>query len=126
MCCEKVLASLNSSGVYLGARIKNIDPQKARQDFLIKNQQFSWAAFNIKGCFVDVELVKTEKKPTKTKLKSPCNIVAKTDGKILKIKAYSGRVSVKIGEAVAVVIMHKLETIYLCNNYCCGLENIPI
>ncbi len=98
---EKVLASLNSSGVYLGARIKNIDPQKARQDFLIKNQQFSWAAFNIKGCFVDVELVKTEKKPTKTKLKSPCNIVAKTDGKILKIKAYSGRVSVKIGEAVA-------------------------
>jgi len=98
---EKILNSLTSSGVYLGARIKNIDALKTRQDFLIKNPEFSWAAFNIKGCFIDVQLVKTEQKPIKIKQKFPCNIVAKTEGKILKIKAYSGRVSVKIGEAVA-------------------------
>ncbi len=98
---EKVLNSLSKTGIYLGRKISEIDTEKTRQIFLIENPEFSWAAFNIKGCFVDVELIKTEKKQATKNTKKPCNIVAKTDGKILKIKAYSGRVSVKIGEAVA-------------------------
>ncbi len=98
---EKTLNALKSSGVYIGKRIDKIDAEKARQDFLIKNKEYSWAAFNIKGCFIEVVLTKTnEKKMTNTQ-KFPCNIIAKTDGEILKVKAYNGKVSVKIGQAVA-------------------------
>lgn len=98
---EKVLNSLEKCGVYIGKRINKIDAEQTRQKFLIKNKDYSWAALNIKGCFVEVVLVKTNPKKMKNTQKAPCNIIAKTDGEILKIKAYNGRVSVKIGEAVA-------------------------
>ena len=98
---EKVLISLTNSGVYIGERIDKIDTEKARQDFLIKNKEYSWAAFNIKGCFVEVILTKTDQKKMNNTQKAPCNIIAKNDGEVLKIKAYEGKVSVKIGEAVA-------------------------
>lgn len=97
----KLEKSLENSGIYLGRRIKDIDADTVRQDFLIKNKEYSWAAVNIKGSFVTVELVKTTEKKMRKTSKVPCNIVAKTAGKILRVKAYEGKVSVKIGEAVA-------------------------
>lgn len=98
---EKTLNKLKECGVYCGQRIKNIDAEKVRQKFLIKNKEFAWAAVNIKGSFVTVELTKTtEKKMHKTNYE-PCNIIADYEGKILKVKAYEGKISVKVGEAVA-------------------------
>lgn len=98
---DTTLAKLKECGVYCGQRISNINPEEARQKFLIKNKEFSWAAINIKGSYITVDLVKTtEKKMNKTSYE-PCNIIANSDGKILRIKAYEGKISVKIGEAVA-------------------------
>lgn len=93
--------SLKNSGIYIGRRISNIDADAVRQDFLIKNKEYSWAAFNIKGCFITAQLIKTTEKKMRNASPVPCNIVACDAGKILKIKAYEGKVSVKIGEAVA-------------------------
>lgn len=98
---EKTLLALKECGVYIGRRISHIDTEKARQSFLINNPEFAWSAINIKGCFITVELTKTEEKTIKNKIKTPCNIIAKKSGKILKVKAYNGRVAVKLGEAVA-------------------------
>lgn len=98
---EKVENALADSGIYLGRRISDIDSDVARQRFLIKNKDFSYAAINIKGSHIAVELVKTDKKKMKNTSKFPCNVTAKTAGEILKIKAYEGKISVKIGEAVA-------------------------
>lgn len=98
---DTTLAKLKDCGVYCGQRISNINPEEARQKFLIKNKEFSWAAINIKGSYITVDLVKTtEKKMNKTSYE-PCNIIANSNGKILRIKAYEGKISVKIGEAVA-------------------------
>lgn len=100
---EKVetLAALKECGIYTGRRINDIDTELVRQEFLIKNPEYAWAAINIKGCFVSVELTKTTEKNMKTTDKTPCNIIAAKPGKILKIKAYNGQSAVKIGEAVA-------------------------
>lgn len=98
---DTILKKLKECGVYCGKRIKNINPETARQNFLIKNKEFSWAAININGSYITVNLTKTtEKKMNKTS-NEPCNIIARSAGKILKIKAYEGKISVKIGEAVA-------------------------
>ena len=98
---EKLENALAKSGIYIGRDLSEFDADTARQDFLIKNRQYSFAAVNIKGSHISVELVKTNKKRMKKLSKTPCNIIAKNAGKILKVKAYEGRISVKIGEAVA-------------------------
>ena len=98
---EELETKLADSGIYLGRRIGEIDADIVRQKFLIQNREYSYAAVNIKGSFITVELVKTDEKQMKNTSKKPCNIVARNAGKILKVKAYDGKVSVKIGEAVA-------------------------
>lgn len=93
--------NLEKCGIYIGRRISEIDTDTVRQNFLINNKEYSWAAVNIKGSFITVELVKTIEKKMRRSSEVPCNIVAENAGKILRIKAYEGKVSVKIGEAVA-------------------------
>lgn len=97
---EKTLGRLEKCGVYIGQRTNNIDPETSRQQFLINNREYAWAAINIKGSFVEVVLTQTTEKNMRNKDKTPCNIVADCDGEILKIKAYEGKISVKVGEAV--------------------------
>lgn len=97
---SEVIERLYDSGVYLGQRMNRIDADTARQSFLINNPEFSWAAVNIKGTYITVDVVETVNKKMENTDTYPCNIVAKTDGKILKVKAYEGKTSVKIGEAV--------------------------
>ena len=98
---DKILNSLKNCGVCLGRRISEIDPELTRQKFLINNPEFSWAAINIRGTYITVELSQTEKRNEKNTDKTPCNIIAKNAGKIIKIKAYEGKPSVSVGEAVA-------------------------
>lgn len=97
---KEVLSSLKNCGVYLGQRTSNIDAELTRQKFLINNPEFSWAALNIKGSYITVELAQTTEKNEKSDDKEPCNIIAKNDGKIIKIKAYEGKPAVSVGEAV--------------------------
>lgn len=97
----KTIQALKECGVYTGRRITDIDTELTRQKFLLNNQEYAWAAINIKGCFVTVELTETTQKQMRNEDTDPCNIIANIEGKILKVKAYEGEVSVKIGEAVA-------------------------
>lgn len=98
---EKIYNSLKQCGVYTGRRTSDIDAEQTRQKFLINNPEFSWAAINIKGCFVTVELTETTEKNMKNTDSTPCNIIARCEGKILRVKTYAGERAVEIGEAVA-------------------------
>ena len=121
---DKILTLLAQSGVYNGRRISEIDTELTRQKFLINNPEFSFAAINIKGCFVSVELTQTQEKENKNDDSEPQNIIAKKAGKILKIKAYEGVPAVKIGEAVAkgdllvsgVIELTNKSTKFVCSN----------
>ncbi len=97
---EQVVSCLEKSGIEIGMNMSDIDPYQARVKFLQKNPQFSWVAFNKKGCFLTVEITETTKKKMNKTPKYPCNIVAKHPGEIISIKAYEGAVVAKIGTAV--------------------------
>ena len=97
---EQVVSCLEKSGIEIGMNMKDIDPYQARVNFLRKNPQFSWVAFNKKGCFLTVEISETNLKKMNKTPKFPCNIVAKLPGEIVSIKAYEGALVAKVGTAV--------------------------
>ncbi len=97
---EQVVSCLEKSGIEIGMNMSDIEPYQARVKFLRKNPQFSWVAFNKKGCFLTVEISETNPKKMNKTPKYPCNIVAKLPGEIVSIKAYEGALVAKVGNAV--------------------------
>lgn len=93
-----ILKSLNEIGIYEGARISTLDSNQKRNELLLKQKDLSWAAINIEGTKVTVDV--TETKPLKDDDISPSNLLAEEDGIIRKIQVKNGVTEVKVGDTV--------------------------
>lgn len=93
-----ILASLNEIGIFEGAFIKNIDPEEKRNELLLKQDGLAWAAINIEGSKITVEVSETQKSELLDSL--PSNLIANEDGIIKKIEVKNGVTKVKLHEAV--------------------------
>ena len=98
---EKIIEILKKNNVYEGVFRASVDAKNLKQQILIDCPDLSFAAFNIDGCFATLDVRETEQKQMEERTDYPANIVAKTGGTIISIKAYYGVPEVKIGEAVA-------------------------
>ena len=92
-------ASLNQIGIYEGVRISSIDPEVKRNELLLKRNDISWAAINIEGSKITVDVVET-KKPDETD-NAPSNLFSTDDGIIKKIEVKQGVSEVKVGDTVS-------------------------
>lgn len=95
---EEILKSLREIGIYEGVEIKSINPAQKSNDFLLKQKGISWAAINIEGSKITVDL--TESETEQERDTSPSNLKSKCDGVIKKIEVLNGTVNVKVGDAV--------------------------
>lgn len=93
-----IKASLKQIGIYEGVKISNIDPEVARNELLLKRSDLSWAAINIEGSKITVDVVET-KKPDATDT-APSNLISTDDGIIKKIEVKHGVSMVKVGDTV--------------------------
>ncbi len=93
-----ILSSLNKIGIYEGALVKNIDPEEKRNELLLEQNGLSWAAINIEGTKVTVDVSETKKTEDKTDF--PSNLIALEDAIIKKIEVKNGITEVKVGDTV--------------------------
>jgi len=94
-----ILSSLNEIGIFEGAFIKNIDPEEKRNELLLKQSGLSWAAINIEGSKITVDLSETKQSEKQENL--PSNLVSSEAGIIKKIEVKNGVTKVKVGEAIS-------------------------
>lgn len=94
----EILDSLNKIGIYEGVKISSIEPEEKRNELLLVQDGLAWAAINIEGSKITVDVTETkEKENIETK---PSNLVANEDGIIKKIEVKSGVIKAKVGDAV--------------------------
>lgn len=94
-----ILTSLNQIGIYEGVKISSIDPKVMRNELLLKRSDLSWAAINIEGSKITVDVVET-KKPDSTDT-APSNLISTDDGIIKKVQVKKGVSMVKVGDTVS-------------------------
>ena len=97
---EEILSSFEEKGIRLG--IKNEIPfaKEISRQVLVENDSLMWAAVNIDGCKITIE-VKEMTSPQKEIIETtPSNIVAEKSGQITLIENFLGTPVTEVGSAV--------------------------
>ncbi len=95
---EQLQTALRDVGIYSGASIKDIDAPNMRLNLCLLLPEISWAAVNVEGCFVNVEIREAEELALADK--RPCNLVADCDGVVKGVFVRAGLSTVKVGDGV--------------------------
>lgn len=93
-----ITKALEEIGIYEGVRISKINTENHRNELLLKCNNISWAAINIEGSRLTLDI--TEAKFKDEKSEEPSNLKADSDGIIKSVEIISGTANVKVGDAV--------------------------
>ena len=97
---EQILAVFEENGVRIGAPKRKIDTRLSGENAVAKLGRLSWAKVNIRGCFAVIEVRESVKKPPVIDDSKPVNIIAETDGEIIKYEVERGKSVLKPNIAV--------------------------
>lgn len=111
-----VLAALGEVGVSVGVPLSRIDCDNMRQLLLLDMPELSWAAINIEGATVTVE-VREALAPDVVDDDDYCNVAADFDGRIVKMQVWGGQPIVSVGDAVRAGDVLVLGTREYANGY---------
>ena len=95
---NEIVSACEEIGISVGTPKASINPKTQRERLLLKLDSLSWAALNVEGSRLTVNV--SEAKKEKVKDTAPCNLKAEYDGIIKKIDVTSGNCVVKVGDAV--------------------------
>lgn len=95
-----VLQALEALGIEPGTWRSSIDVRDCERKMLLLLPELSWAALNIDGSALRVEVSESTKPPKVILDSAPCNIVAGEAGQILSMYVYDGQAMVQIGDTV--------------------------
>lgn len=98
---KAILTSAKSNGIYIGASRQSFSPRVAARGIVADLPELKWASVNTNGCFVEISVSESAKKPEITDDTKWSNITAGRAGTIVAIEAEHGRPEVKIGDTVA-------------------------
>ncbi len=92
-------AVVEELGIKSGSKISSIDVDNLRPKLLVEMPELSWAAINIEGSCVTID-VREQLSPNRLDDKTPCDLVATSDGIITAVYVKKGNAAVKVGDAV--------------------------
>lgn len=95
---EEIIKQLKNIGITEGIRKDNIDAQNQRLELIMSVDNLSWAALNIEGTNLTVDVTLSEsinKKDTR-----PSNLIASKDGTIKRIFVNSGQTLITVNQTV--------------------------
>ena len=95
---EDILKACEKIGIKTGMRVSDVHSKIQREKLLLELDSLSWAALNVEGSRLTINVTETKKE--KKEEKKPCNLKAKSDGIIKKIDVTSGNSVVSVGDAV--------------------------
>ncbi len=96
---EIILNACRDIGIREGVRASSLDANRLKLKLLGEVDGLAWAAINIEGCALTVDVTEAAKKePNNT---DPCNLTANANGIIRKIEVSDGKSLVRVGDSVA-------------------------
>lgn len=95
---KEIYDCLKDIGIYEGVAISKINPENHRNELLLKMKDISWAAINIEGSRLTLDITEVKKKEENSTI--PSNLKADSDGIIKSIEVISGVANVKVGDVV--------------------------
>ena len=97
---EEILRALEENGVRRGAWGLSVNGEDIRNHVLLEIPELSWVAVNVSGCRANVEVRERRTAPKPLDRKTPCNLVARRDGLVLRVQALGGVPQVMKGMSV--------------------------
>ena len=97
---EVILRSLENNGVHRGCFGFALNGEDIRNHVLLEIPELSWVAVNVSGCRANVEVRERRTAPKPLDRKTPCNLVARRDGLVLRVQALGGTAAVLRGMSV--------------------------
>ena len=97
---EQIIAALDEAGFYVGVPTRGLDLREIRQTVLLKLEDLSFIAINIKGSKAYVEVTEATGKPEMVDTDTPCNLIATKAGVIVRTEITQGFGLVRAGDAV--------------------------
>ncbi|MCI1944104.1 sporulation protein YqfD [Clostridium luticellarii] len=91
---------LKAYGVGPGTSKSKIDVYKIEQDLMKDNEDIMWAKVRLQGSELNINAVEKKSPPDIAKDNTVCNLVAKKDGRVLRVYTTLGTPVVKIGDEV--------------------------
>lgn len=98
---DNVLTELSEAGLFEGARISKIDPDRVVAEFLSRDDGVAFATVHMTGVVAEVELIRKDAPSMQEPAGVPCNLVASRDAVITDMTIYAGKPEVKVGQMVA-------------------------
>lgn len=93
-----ILSACKKIGITEGIKKDSINPKIKREELLLEIDTLAWAALNIEGSRLTVNVSEIEPRPNSDA--SPTNLLASADGIIKRIDITSGNCLVKTGDTV--------------------------
>lgn len=97
---EDIIAVLRDNGLSLGTYIPNLAIKKTELLFLINMPDVSSASINVKGTYVNIDIIEQDRAPEIIDVAGYYNVIADYDGIIYSVEALSGIPQVKAGDVV--------------------------
>lgn len=89
-----------SKGYEYGDFIPNMDIFSLELDILQDVEEVSWVGIYLTGGTLNVDVVENVEKPEYNQRRLPSNLVAKSDGQIIKAEVFGGKLVVPVGSGV--------------------------
>lgn len=112
-----IMQTMEELGLKVGVKRTGMDISTMQLEALRRLDELSWISVNIRGSIATVEVRERTMPPEMLSEETPCNIVAGSDGYIVRIEPYEGFAAVRVGESVrkgdllvSGVIESKLQT----------------
>lgn len=91
---------LKSYGIKPGISKNRIDVYKIEKDLIKDNDNIMWAKVRIQGSELNVNIIQRKSPPNIVEENTPCNLIAKRDGKVVRAYTTKGTAVVKPGDDV--------------------------
>lgn len=117
---NEILQIIKNEGVDIGKYKNKIDLQALINKIRLEREDVAWVGMEMKGTNLIVKVVEADEKPEIINEDEYCNIVAKKDGIVTKVKAQNGTPIVSEGTTVKkgdVLVQGWIEGKYTDNRY---------
>lgn len=97
---SEVINTLDELGFSVGSHIRDIDFYDICHQFVLENDKVAWISVNMEGTSARVKLIERDAKGEYGDNGTPSNIVASSDGIIVRTETIDGELCVKAGDPV--------------------------